>query len=222
MSQEHKQYLVIGLGRFGTAVCQQLVEQGAEVFAVDSDQERVDQISDAVTQAIVADCSNEQVVSELNVSNYDTVMIAIGDDINSSILTTLVVKEAGAKRIWVKSKDKFHKSILEKIGADKVISPEQDMGIRVAHAMLDKRILNYRPLRDGTAIAEIVVTHVYSGQKLKDHPCFTSSKTTLLAYQRGSTIHASHDDDLELEIGDILIIAGDENQIVKKIRKLDK
>ena len=100
----NKQIAVIGLGRFGQSLCLELMQQGAEVFAVDVDEVLVNEIADQVTQAVVADCSNENTVKELNLSTYDSVFVAIGEDSKASILTTLILKETGVKNIWVKTK----------------------------------------------------------------------------------------------------------------------
>ena len=103
-----KQYAVIGLGRFGLSVCKELQSSGAQVLAVDIDEERVKEAAAFVSQAIVANCTSEETVKELRLDDYDMVMVSIGSDVNSSILTTLVVKESGAKAVWVKANDKFH------------------------------------------------------------------------------------------------------------------
>ena len=102
-----KQYAVIGLGRFGVSVCKELQGSGAQVLAVDIDEERVKEAAAFVSQAIVANCTSEETVTELRLDDYDMVMVSIGSDVNSSILTTLVVKESGAKAVWVKANDKF-------------------------------------------------------------------------------------------------------------------
>ena len=112
-----KQYAVIGLGRFGLSVCKELQSSGAQVLAVDIDEERVKEAAAIVSQAIVANCTSEETVKELRLDEYDMVMVSIGSDVNSSILTTLVVKESGAKTVWVKANDKSHGKILSKIGA---------------------------------------------------------------------------------------------------------
>lgn len=138
-----KQFAVIGLGRFGLSVCKELQDSGAQVLAVDIDEEKVKEAAAFVSQGIVANCANEETVVELRLDDYDMVMVSIGADVNSSILATLVVKEAGAKTVWVKANDKFHGKILSKIGADHIIMPERDMGIRVARKMLDKRVLEF-------------------------------------------------------------------------------
>ena len=220
MNNVNKQFAVIGLGRFGTSLCTELTRQGIDVLAIDEDVDKVNQISNFVTQAVVADCSKENVVKELKLEDYDTVMVAIGDNLNSSIIATLILKDLGIKRVWVKAKDQFHHKILVKIGADRVISPERDMGISIAQSMIDKRVFNYLPLGSGLAITEIIVLQDCSGKKLSEHPFVKSKKTTLLGYKRGPEIFKEYALDFELELGDILIVTGLETELMKITRTL--
>ena len=215
MSNGNKQFAVIGLGRFGSSLCTEFSRQGIDILAIDIDEDKVNQASRVVPQAIVADCSIENVVKELKLEDYDTVMVAIGDNLNSSIMTTLILKELGIKNVWVKAKDQFHHKILLKIGADRVISPERDMGISVAQSMIDKRVFNYLPLGSGLAITEIVILKDYLGLVLGEHPFVKSSKTTLLGYKRGPEVIKDFSLSTELEIGDILIITGLESDLMK-------
>jgi len=220
MKLNNKQFAVIGLGRFGMALCQELTSQGAQVLAVDVVESHVKKAAEFVSHAVVADCSDEETVLELKLDDYDIVMVAIGDDVNTSIFTTLVLKESGVKAVWVKAKDKYHAKILKKIGADKIISPERDMGIRIARNMLDQRIFDYLPLGSGLAIAEVVVGGKHFGEMINQHPCCQSEETSVLAYKRGPTLHNHPDPTTKLEIGDILIVAGQEDQIIEQLKNL--
>ena len=220
MNVEKKQFAVIGLGRFGLALCEELMDQGAQVLALDIDEERVKLAAETSSHAIIADCSDEETVAELKLDEYDIVMVAIGDDINTSILATLVLKELGVKNVWVKAKNKFHAKILQKIGADKIISPERDMGIRVARSMLYKHVFDFLVLGSGLAITEVVIGGKYLGQRLDEHPCSNIDGIKILAYKRGATIHDRPDDGVSLEIGDILIVAGEEVLLKQKLKYL--
>ena len=220
MNVGKKQFAVIGLGRFGLALCEELMAQGAQVLALDIDETRVKLAADVASDAIIADCSNEETVAELKLDEYDIVMVAIGDEINTSILTSLVLKEMGVKAVWVKAKDKFHAKILQKIGADKIINPERDMGVRIARSMVDKRVFDFLSLGSGLAIAEVVIGGKHSGERIEVHPCVKSTKLKLLGYKRGSTIYDQPDLSVNLEIGDILIVAGDEVALQDQLRLL--
>lgn len=220
MKIEKKQFAVIGLGRFGMALCEELMEQGAQVLALDINEHSVKAAAEIVSHAIVADCSNEETVAELKLDEYDIVMVAIGDDMQTNILTSLVLKEMGVKTVWVKAKDKFHSKILHKIGVDKIISPERDMGKRIARSMLHRRVFDFLVLGSGLAIAEVVIGNTYSGKKMHEHPCSIDEKLKVLAYKRGPNIHELPGQSMSLEMGDILIVAGDENILQEQLKLL--
>ncbi|MEZ8018840.1 TrkA family potassium uptake protein [Vibrio splendidus] len=213
-----KQYAVIGLGRFGLSVCKELQSSGAQVLAVDIDEERVKEAATFVSQAIVANCTSEETVKELRLDDYDMVMVSIGSDVNSSILTTLVVKESGAKAVWVKANDKFHGKILSKIGADHIIMPERDMGIRVARKMLDRRVLEFIDLGSGLAMTEIVIGSNFLGKKLGDLKLCKENGVEVLGFKRGPNLTKAPELDVSLEIGDVMIIAGPKETLSRKLR----
>lgn len=220
MKAENKQYAVIGLGRFGLTVCEELHQYGSQVLAIDINEERVKKAMEFVSTAIVANCASEETVAELKLDDYDMAMVAIGSDINASILTTLVLKEAGVKTVWVKANDKFHAKILTKIGADHIIMPERDMGIRVARKMLDRRVFEFHELGSGLAMTEIVIGGQNMGKSLGQLDFCQMSDVKVIAIKRGPEIETAPDWGKELEIGDILIIVGPEAQLAKKIRTL--
>ena len=213
-----KQYAVIGLGRFGLSVCKELQSSGAQVLAVDIDEERVKEAASIVSQAIVANCTSEETVKELRLDEYDMVMVSIGSDVNSSILITLVVKESGAKTVWVKANDKFHGKILSKIGADHIIMPERDMGIRVARKMLDRRVLEFIDLGSGLAMTEIVIGSKLLGKQLRDLKLCKEVGVEVLGFKRGPNLTKAPELDISLEIGDVVIIAGPKETLSRKLR----
>ncbi|MDN3701899.1 potassium channel family protein [Vibrio artabrorum] len=215
-----KQYAVIGLGRFGLSVCKELQSSGAQVLAIDIDEARVKEVAPFVSQAIVANCTNEETVKELKLDDYDMVMVSIGADVNSSILTTLVVKESGVKSVWVKANDKFHGKILSKIGADRVIMPERDMGIRIARKMLDKRVLEFIDLGSDLAMTEIVIGHKLLGKRLCDLNLCKERDVQVLGFKRGPNLANAPSLDISLETGDVIIIAGPKTLLAHKLKNL--
>ncbi|MCP3699830.1 MAG: TrkA family potassium uptake protein [Aliivibrio sp.] len=220
MKAENKQYAVIGLGRFGLTVCEELHQYGSQVLAIDINEEQVKKATDFVSTAVVANCANEETIAELKLDEYDMVMVAIGSDINASILTTLVLKEAGVKTVWVKANDKFHAKILTKIGADHIILPERDMGIRIARRMLDRRVFEFNQLGSGLAITEIVIGGKNMGKTLDQLNFCQMSDVKILAIKRGPEVESAPEHNKMLEIGDILIIVGPEDKLVKKLINL--
>lgn len=220
MKISDKQFAVIGLGRFGLSVCQELTGSGAQVLAVDINEDKVKAVAQFVTQAIVANCTLEDTVAELKLSDYDMVMISIGEDVNASILTTLIMKESGVKSVWVKANDKFHAKILQKIGADHVIMPERDMGVRVARKMLDKRVLEFQELGSNLAMTEIVIGSRLMGKTLGELSLCQNEEIQVLGFKRGPEILKEPPLDRVMEIGDMVIVAGSKDVLMAKLKAL--
>nr|AEX66164.1 potassium uptake protein [Vibrio vulnificus]AEX66176.1 potassium uptake protein [Vibrio vulnificus] len=220
MRRAEKQFAVIGLRRFGLAVCQELTDSGAQVLAIDVNEERVKLAASFVTQALVANCTHEETMAELKLDDYDMVMVAIGADMNSSILATLIAKEAGVKSVWVKANDKFQARVLQKIGADHIIMPERDMGIRVARKMLDKRVLEFHPLGSGLAMTEFVVGSRLMGKTLGELALCKVPGVQVLGFKRGPELVKAPELDVELEIGDMIILVGPQDALANKLSSL--
>ncbi|EIU7745523.1 potassium channel family protein [Vibrio vulnificus] len=220
MRRAEKQFAVIGLGRFGLAVCQELTDSGAQVLAIDVNEERVKLAASFVSQALVANCTHEETMAELKLDDYDMVMVAIGADMNSSILATLIAKEAGVKSVWVKANDKFQARVLQKIGADHIIMPERDMGIRVARKMLDKRVLEFHPLGSGLAMTEFVVGSRLMGKTLGELALCKVPGVQVLGFKRGPELVKAPELDVELEIGDMIILVGPQDALANKLSSL--
>ncbi len=220
MKTGDKQFAVIGLGRFGLAVCKELQDSGSQVLAVDINEDRVKEAAGFVSQAIVANCTHEETVAELKLDDYDMVMIAIGADVNASILATLIAKEAGVKSVWVKANDRFQARVLQKIGADHVIMPERDMGIRVARKMLDKRVLEFNPLGSGLAMTEFVIGSRWMGKTLGDLALCKVEGVQVLGFKRGPEITKAPDLNSTLEIGDLIIVVGPQDKLASKLKSL--
>lgn len=154
-----RNFAVIGLGRFGGSICRTLIESGQEVLAIDSNEDRVNEYMNIATHAVVANAQDEMTLRSLGIRNFDHVIISIGEDIQASILVTLMVKEMGVPNVLAKATNEYHARVLEKIGADRVVHPERDMGIRIAHHLVSNNILDYIELSDQFSLAEIKVSN---------------------------------------------------------------
>lgn len=152
-------YAIIGLGRFGGSICRTLIESGQEVLAIDNNEDRVNEYMNIATHAVVGNAQDEMTLKSLGIRNFDHVIVAIGEDIQASILVTLMVKEMGVPDVLAKAQNEYHARVLEKIGADRVVHPERDMGIRIAHNLVSKNILDYVELSDDYSMAEIRVSN---------------------------------------------------------------
>ena len=163
-----KQYVVVGLGRFGSSIATTLYSLGNDVLVIDKNEDLVEDIADKVTHAVQADATDENTLKSLGIRNFDVAIISIGGDIQSSVMATLIVKELGVKYIIAKGNGELHAKVLYKIGADRVVLPEKDMGVRVAHNMVSSNILDYIELSSDYSIIEIKALKEWEGKNLKD------------------------------------------------------
>lgn len=215
-----RQFVVIGIGRFGKAVAERLYELGHEVLAIDTDEDTIQKISDKVTHAVSADAADESVLKSLGVRNFDVGVVAISSDIQSSIIVTLILKELGVGYVVAKAKDELHAKVLLKIGADRVVFPERDMGERVAHNLIATNILEYIELSPEHSIIEYAVLQSWVGKDLRDLNLRAKFGITVVAIRNKNEdrINISPKADLEIKEGDILIVIGN-NDDLKKLEK---
>lgn len=212
-----KQFAVIGLGRFGGSICKALSEQGVEVLAIDSCEERVKMYSSVVTHAVVADGSDESALKSLGIRNFDHVIVAIGDNIQSSILTTLILSELGVKHITVKAQNDYHEKVLSKIGADKIVHPERDMGVRIAHNIASQNVLDYLELSKDYGIVELIASEKMNNKSLSELNIRAKYGVNIMAIKRNKSILVSPMATEVIRTGDILIVIG----AVKDISRLE-
>jgi trk system potassium uptake protein len=151
-----KQFVVIGLGRFGTSVAKTLSTLGHDVLAMDKNEHAIQVIMKDVTQAVQADAREEETLRALGVRNFDVAIVAIGDDLEANILITLMLKEMGIPYVVAKAQSIQHGKVLEKIGADKIVYPEQDMGIRLANNLIKTNVMDFIELSLDFSIFEII------------------------------------------------------------------
>lgn len=163
-----KSYAVIGLGRFGNAVAKELSESGADVLAIDISGERVHAISEFVTYAVKADVTDADTLASLGLSNMDAVVVSVGRSMDASILATISAKECGVPYVISKAQDEMHAKILKKVGADRVIIPEKESGIRVAKSLTNGNFLDFIELSDQISMVQIPVKEEWIGQNLKN------------------------------------------------------
>lgn len=214
-----KEFVVIGLGRFGGSIVRELIEQGADVMAIDKFADRVDEFASIATQAIVADTTDESVLKSLGIRNFEHVIVAIGEDIQSSILTTLMLKEIGVNKITVKAQNDYHEKVLRKIGADQVVHPERDMGIRIANNIMTNNVLDYLELSEEHSIMEIKANEILAGSTLIDLDIRAKYGINIVAIKRGANILVSPQADEEIKINDVLIVIGADADIIRFEKK---
>lgn len=203
-----KQFAVIGLGRFGSSVARTLSRMGFDVLAVDTDEERVNDISEEVTYAVQVDAMDEQALKSLGIRNFDVVIVAIGQEVQSSILVTVMLKEMGVPRVVAKAMSELHGKVLQKVGADMVVFPERDMGVRVAHALVSRNILDQISLSPEYSIIELIAPTEFWGKTLQESAMRREYGVTVLAIRRGTDIIISPGAKQVIREGDILVVLG--------------
>lgn len=207
------QYVVVGLGRFGASISKELIKLGNEVLGIDKDEEAVDEMSHELTHAVVADATDEDVLKSLGVRNFDCAVVAIGDDIQSSILTAIVLKDLGIKKVVAKALSELHGKVLHKLGVDRVIYPERDMGIRVAHQLNSPNLLDYIEISKDYTIAELCVPKRLCGLTIKQlDPRAKFGCSVVAVNKQTGVIIAPTATDVVNE-NDVMIIIGTNDQI---------
>lgn len=207
-----KSYVVIGLGRFGTAVAVELCKLGNEVLAMDEDQANVQAVADHVTHAVTADARDPAVLKALGIRNFDCAIVAVGNDIGASALITLSLKELGLPQVVCKAQSYVHQRVLEKIGADRVIFPEHETGVKLAQNLTHSNVLNFIELSDDYGIVEVTTPKSWQGKTIREVDVRNRYGVNIIAIRDSTTgaINVSHGGDYILRDTDVLLILGED------------
>ena len=216
-----KSFAIIGCGRFGQSVAKTLHKLGHEVLAIDKSLEAVQSISEEVTHAVQADVMDEGVLKELGLSNFDVAVIAIGSNLEASIFATLIVKEAGVPKVVTKAQSELHGKLLTKIGADKIVFPERDMGIRVGHNLVSNNILDFIELSPDYGILEITALDVWHNKSLSKLRLSAKHGINIMVIKKGDRIIVPPKAEDIIEKDDILVVIGSTRDINKIERQAD-
>jgi trk system potassium uptake protein TrkA len=210
---QQKQFAVFGIGRFGSALCKELSEMGHEVLAIDTSEENVNDISPYVTQALQLDATDEEAVHSLGLRNFDAVVVSIGSNLSDSIMITLLCKEQGAKYLLAKASDELHAKMLKKMGADRVVFPERDMGVRVAKTLVSPRLLDLINVSGDYMMADIVAPASWVGKTIQEIDIRKRYHVSVLVINRAEDVMLNLTAQTRLEAGDNLLILGHRNDI---------
>lgn len=202
------QYAVIGLGRFGSILARELMQQGHEVLGIDSDESRVSEITDELTYAVATDPTDEVVLKQLGLRNFDCAIVAIGTDIQLSILTAILLKDLGVKTVVVRALSDLHGKVLEKIGVDRIIYPERDMAVRVAHQLTAPNLLDFIELSKDYTIAELSVPKQVAGRALKNLDTRNKYSCSIIAIHKQEELVIAPTADHVLEENDVIVLIG--------------
>lgn len=215
-----KSFVVIGLGRFGRSLAQELCALGNEVLAIDNHPDTVRQIADQVTQAVRADARDPEVLRTLGVGNFDCAVVAIGNDVGGSALVTLNLKEMSVPKVVCKAHSSVHLKVLEKMGADQVVIPEQQMALRLAQNLSNTDIVNFIELSPEYSIMERKVPRSWVGQTLSQlgvRPKYNLNIIAIRSEARGMNV--SPGGGYQMERDDILVVLG-RNEDIERLDTL--
>lgn len=210
-----KQFVVFGIGRFGASLCKTLCDLGHEVLAVDGEEEVINDIAPFVTQAIQMDATDEDALKKIGLRNFDAAVVSIGDNVRDSILVSLLCKEAGVKYVISKATDELHAKVLRKVGVDKVVFPERDMGIRVAKSLIAPNVVDLINLTDEYAIESIQLPDHWVGKTVREIEVRRKYGVTVLLLQRGEDVLIEELSDTRLLKGDVLMLLGHKHDVEK-------
>lgn len=214
-----KEFVVIGLGQFGTALTKQLCEKGASVLVIDKDPDKVNEIDEYCTQAVCADATDERTLEKLGINNMDVALVCIAGEIDASIFITLALKQIGIPLVIAKAQNDKHKHILEKIGADMVLVPEEEMGIKLADNLTSPNMVEILSLNDKFRIIEIKTPVKWQNKNLIQLKLTTTEHVTILLVKRKDEIIVTPGGDCVLLPDDVLLISGsvaDTQRVAKK------
>jgi trk system potassium uptake protein TrkA len=204
-----KSYVIIGLGRFGKEVARQLYSMGCEVLAMDIRSELVQEVANHVTHAVVSDGRDKEVLKALGVRDFDCAVVAIGDDLAASVLSTMNMKELGIPYLVCKAKDDTHRHVLEKLGADRVVIPEQEHADRLAKNLSSPNVLDYIEISEEYGIIEIPAPKDWVGKSLKELNVRAKLGVNIIAVEKGRKINVSPAADYRIEKEDVMVVLGD-------------
>lgn len=212
-----KEFLIIGAGRFGLSVARTLYSQGHDVMVVDKNEALIQQISGEITNVVKADATSEASIKALGIEDFDAVVIAIGDDVQASIMAAILVVEMGAKKTLAKAQNETQGKVLTKIGINKVVFPERDMGQKLAHSLIAPTIIDMIELSDSYSVVEVSAPEEMIGQSLLKLNLRARYGVSVIALRRnngGQTIISPVAEDL-IQADDIIVAIGENKQLKK-------
>ena len=210
-----REFAVIGLGRFGGSICEELSIEGMDVLAIDINQQKINEFKNIASHAVISYSTDESVLKDLGINNIDHVIVAIGDNIQASILTTVILTDLNVKKITVKAQNDYHEKILKRIGADHVVHPERDIGRRLAHSLISSNILDYLELSEDHSMVEVKAGKNLVGKTLIELDIRANYGCNVVAIRRGKQMNVSPSAEDKLREDDVLVVIGADVDIYK-------
>ena len=213
---EKKEFVVLGLGRFGKSVATTLAESGCEVLVVDVDENIINEIADKVTYAVKADATDSDTLKTLGISNFDGAIIGMGENLEASVMATILVKELGIPYVLTKAHSELHARILKKVGADMVVFPEKETGIRIANNLMSDNFFDAIELSSTFSLMDIEALDIWIGKSLRDLKLRTTLKINVIGIRKKENLNINPAADDAIEKGDVLVIIGN-NETLNKL-----
>lgn len=219
-----RQVAILGLGRFGVGLANTLLSMGYDVLAMDVDEKRVQAIAPTITRAVQADGTDEAVLKELGVDKFDVAIVAMGSDIENSVLSTILLRKLGVRYVVARADNDLHGSILDKIGADKVIYPEREMGTRVAHGLMLTQVLDYMPVAPAYGVAKVSPPNSFIGRTLSELGLGREGKwgIAVLMIHREREVIVTPDRMEVIRAEDTLLLSGNDLKIEQMLTEAHK
>jgi trk system potassium uptake protein TrkA len=219
-----KQVAIIGLGRFGVGLANTLLGMGYDVLALDVDEERVQAVASQISRAIHADATDEAVLRGLGIDKFDVAIVSMGSDIEHSVLTTILLRKLGVPLIVARADNELHGTILDRIGADKVIYPEREMGTRVAHGLTLTSVLDYMSIAPSYGVAKIDPPNTFVGRTLSELGLGPEGKweVAVLLLQREREVIVCPDQMEVIKPDDVLIVSGNDSRLEQLLTEARK
>lgn len=210
---QNKDILIIGAGRFGKSVAKTIHELGGYALLVDINEDKLKEVQNEVGQTIIADATDENILKSIEAANFDTAVVAIGGNLNASILTTLSLKEVGVKNVICKAVTEAQAKTLYKLGADKVIFPERDTGVRVAFNLFSRNVLESLDLGPNYSVLELTTPQNWVGKSISELNIRSFYNLNILAIKLGDGLEINPDSQKVLSQDDILLVLGKKDEL---------
>lgn len=211
-----KEFVVFGMGKFGTSVAKALADNGCQVMAVDSEQSKVEEIAEDVTYAVCTDVTDAEAIHSLGIRNFDGAIVAIGENLEASVLVTIIAKEMGIPYVLAKAQSELQAKVLKKVGADKIIFPEKESGIRIANNLVSGNFFDAIELSAKYSMMDLDVPEEWVGKSLRELNLRATKKINIIGIKQEGEFEITPDPDAPLSADDVLVIIG-KNQTLSKL-----
>lgn len=208
-----KEFVVFGLGRFGRSVATTLIDSGCNVLVVDNDQEVVQDMADIATYAVRGDVTDSEMLQGLGLGNFDGAIVAIGENLEASVMVTILAKEMGIPFVLAKAQNELHAKVLKKVGVDQIVFPEKDTGIRIAHNLVMGNFFNAIELSSNFSIMEIDVPQEWDNHSLKELNIRVKHNINVIGIKKAEELNINPSPDEKLCKDDTLIVIGDNSSL---------